>query len=122
MDGDHHHRDPDSAQRRHPQEEPPGDLHQRHQLVTGAWTMKPTFRKTGNPVLHIHSSTSARGAPLVFALLGVTALAGCAGSMRSEEHTSELQSLMRISYAVFCLQKKHNSLYKKQQQQLVYHL
>src|SRR3546814_4672942 len=27
--------------------------------------------------------------------------------MRSEEHTSELQSLMRISYAVFCLQKKH---------------
>src|SRR3546814_10785281 len=30
---------------------------------------------------------------------------------RSEEHTSELQSLMRISYAVFCLQKKkHNHL------------
>src|SRR3546814_6597359 len=27
---------------------------------------------------------------------------------RSEEHTSELQSLMRISYAVFCLKKKHN--------------
>src|SRR3546814_2203216 len=29
---------------------------------------------------------------------------------RSEEHTSELQSLMRISYAVFCLKKKHISL------------
>src|SRR3546814_3027671 len=30
--------------------------------------------------------------------------------MRSEEHTSELQSLMRISYAVFCLKKqKHNT-------------
>src|SRR3546814_3382171 len=28
--------------------------------------------------------------------------------LRSEEHTSELQSLMRISYAVFCLKKKHN--------------
>src|SRR3546814_5251457 len=28
---------------------------------------------------------------------------------RSEEHTSELQSLMRISYAVFCLQKKNNN-------------
>src|SRR3546814_7562953 len=28
-------------------------------------------------------------------------------SRRSEEHTSELQSLMRISYAVFCLKKKH---------------
>src|SRR3546814_8479625 len=27
---------------------------------------------------------------------------------RSEEHTSELQSLIRISYAVFCLNKKHN--------------
>src|SRR3546814_7284178 len=30
------------------------------------------------------------------------------GDSRSEEHTSELQSLMRISYAVFCLKKKHN--------------
>src|SRR3546814_5320917 len=28
---------------------------------------------------------------------------------KSEEHTSELQSLMRISYAVFCLKKKNNS-------------
>src|SRR3546814_2684008 len=39
--------------------------------------------------------------------------------LRSEEHTSELQSLMRISYAVFCLKKKrqrmlyHNRLNKK---------
>src|SRR3546814_10066694 len=33
--------------------------------------------------------------------------AGCGGLRpRSEEHTSELQSLMRISYAVFCLKKK----------------
>src|SRR3546814_5521622 len=30
---------------------------------------------------------------------------------RSEEHTSELQSLMRISYAVFCLKKKKDTLY-----------
>src|SRR3546814_6500130 len=29
-------------------------------------------------------------------------------NIRSEEHTSELQSLMRISYAVFCLKTKHN--------------
>src|SRR3546814_8612870 len=37
--------------------------------------------------------------------------AGCGprGYDRSEEHTSELQSLMRISYAVFCLKKKNNS-------------
>src|SRR3546814_9281974 len=32
--------------------------------------------------------------------------ARAAGAARSEEHTSELQSLMRISYAVFCLKKK----------------
>src|SRR3546814_9250593 len=31
--------------------------------------------------------------------------------VRSEEHTSELQSLMRISYAVFCLKKKNNQTY-----------
>src|SRR3546814_9276917 len=44
--------------------------------------------------------------------------------VRSEEHTSELQSLMRISYAVFCLKKKkkqnqllaHNTVYVKQKQ------
>src|SRR3546814_1837576 len=37
----------------------------------------------------------------------------CESRARSEEHTSELQSLMRISYAVFCLQKKkqqHNQM------------
>src|SRR3546814_8191418 len=35
---------------------------------------------------------------------------GCSicSELRSEEHTSELQSLMRISYAVFCLKKKRN--------------
>src|SRR3546814_9316101 len=31
------------------------------------------------------------------------------GQVRSEEHTSELQSLMRISYAVFCLKKKNTT-------------
>src|SRR3546814_4523379 len=33
---------------------------------------------------------------------------------RSEEHTSELQSLMRISYAVFCLKKKNTTSHSKQ--------
>src|SRR3546814_6349729 len=37
-------------------------------------------------------------------------------SVRSEEHTSELQSLMRISYAVFCLKKK-----KKKHKLYTYH-
>src|SRR3546814_8346517 len=35
---------------------------------------------------------------------------------RSEEHTSELQSLMRISYAVFCLKKKKTTKEKKRKQ------
>src|SRR3546814_4516225 len=34
----------------------------------------------------------------------------CADMARSEEHTSELQSLMRISYAVFCLKKKKKQI------------
>src|SRR3546814_2591623 len=33
---------------------------------------------------------------------------------RSEEHTSELQSLMRISYAVFCLKNKNKSKYRQE--------
>src|SRR3546814_5341503 len=37
---------------------------------------------------------------------GSRGLAGRAGAARSEEHTSELQSLMRNSYAVICLKKK----------------
>src|SRR3546814_3756992 len=36
-----------------------------------------------------------------------------AARLRSEEHTSELQSLMRISYAVFCLKKKTRQNYSK---------
>src|SRR3546814_6720810 len=35
------------------------------------------------------------------------------GDLRSEEHTSELQSLMRISYAVFCLKKKTKTIKHK---------
>src|SRR3546814_5517438 len=38
--------------------------------------------------------------------VGATSVARGGATSRSEEHTSELQSLMRISYAVFCLKKK----------------
>src|SRR3546814_4475619 len=41
------------------------------------------------------------------------ALAGALVGGRSEEHTSELQSLMRISYAVFCLKKKNTDTIRK---------
>src|SRR3546814_9276187 len=51
------------------------------------------------------------GSTLFSTLLGLFAgfslLRIIPGSTRSEEHTSELQSLMRISYAVFCLKKKN---------------
>src|SRR3546814_4116185 len=36
-------------------------------------------------------------------------VAGAGAAFRSEEHTSELPSLMRLSYAVFCLKKQHNT-------------
>src|SRR3546814_4494153 len=38
---------------------------------------------------------------------------------RSEEHTSELQSLMRISYAVFCLKKKNNNIQQTHNYQIL---
>src|SRR3546814_4531294 len=44
---------------------------------------------------------------LVADLPGLTRDRQYGTGVRSEEHTSELQSLMRISYAVFCLKKKH---------------
>src|SRR3546814_6427547 len=46
-------------------------------------------------------------------VIGRLYIAAKIGTIRSEEHTSELQSLMRISYAVFCLTKKHIQHTKK---------
>src|SRR3546814_8616351 len=40
-------------------------------------------------------------------------IASATATFRSEEHTSELQSLMRTSYAVFCLKKKKNQYHTK---------
>src|SRR3546814_6430201 len=42
-------------------------------------------------------------------LCGIPSPPRQSGELRSEEHTSELQSLMRISYAVFCLKKKNST-------------
>src|SRR3546814_1145016 len=54
---------------------------------------------------HVPGSLPGEGETQIF-------LATADGSpVRSEEHTSELQSLMRISYAVFCLKKKKIQLY-----------
>src|SRR3546814_1301018 len=51
------------------------------------------------------------GGPGPWAMIGMTGV--MAAAMRSEEHTSEIQSLMRTSYAVFCLTKKNYSTNKK---------
>src|SRR3546814_8879019 len=45
----------------------------------------------------------------VMAIAPTTRLIAATAVTRSEEHTSELQSLMRISYAVFCLKKKNKN-------------
>src|SRR3546814_3157517 len=47
---------------------------------------------------------------------GGAAFAGSGRCTRSEEHTSELQSLMRISYAVFCLTKKKKKRLEKNEE------
>src|SRR3546814_5257899 len=56
------------------------------------------LQRLHRPALRTVPGASARALPP----------AGRRRGLRSEEHTSELQSLMRISYAVFCLKKKHN--------------
>src|SRR3546814_4483795 len=68
----------------------------------------------------LQAVSSADGTPLYLHVAGLAAkrwnthgqcaLVVGATFPRSEEHTSELQSLMRISYAVFCLKKKKHNL------------
>src|SRR3546814_3889172 len=65
----------------------------------------------------IHRVLKLGGAQAIAAMaFGTTSVPRC-DKVRSEEHTSELQSLMRISYAVFCLKKKktttHNIEYEQ---------
>src|SRR3546814_1303510 len=56
---------------------------------------------SASPPSETATATSTASRPMFFSIFS------CAMPMsRSEEHTSELQSLMRISYAVFCLKKK----------------
>src|SRR3546814_6793160 len=50
--------------------------------------------------------------PVPFGLAGIRRDDAEPARLRSEEHTSELQSLMRISYAVFCLKKKKKTKLK----------
>src|SRR3546814_9246138 len=84
--------------------------HTRCALVTGVQTCALPICCTRLPIssrLRASSSASAvRGAASFSPGWPVGISASLPWNSRSEEHTSELQSLMRISYAVFCLKKK----------------
>src|SRR3546814_4025734 len=61
--------------------------------------------------LEVGASGKSQPPPIaLYNATSCTAVVACARAqaVRSEEHTSELQSLMRISYAVFCLKQKQN--------------
>src|SRR3546814_5629573 len=64
------------------------------------------FRSQPSPVGGTHRHQQVEGVPVRRILVTQFAVGA---PQRSEEHTSELQSLMRISYAVFCLKKKIKS-------------
>src|SRR3546814_10232488 len=79
--------------------------------------LRQSFRSAGGERIS-RPCTEARAHFVQVARLGQHAAAVCVEQAqvgtqvrleRSEEHTSELQSLMRISYAVFCLKKKKNT-------------
>src|SRR3546814_4405804 len=67
-------------------------------VVAGIGLVRPTVTAT---VMGDHAITPGQEEQHL-----VVPVIGTERPTRSEEHTSELQSLMRISYAVFCLQKK----------------
>src|SRR3546814_2848624 len=69
-------------------------------------TLPPRVRGIRTCLLPGHAPTPPRGVGCRSVRCRRTSGRG-AGRGRSEEHTSELQSLMRISYAVFCLKKKN---------------
>src|SRR3546814_8981973 len=64
------------------------------------------------PYTTLFRSSSSSGAPVGGSMsrIIISAVGRVMPSSRSEEHTSELQSLMRISYAVFCLKKKKKNI------------
>src|SRR3546814_10678424 len=69
------------------------------------------FRAEIKPAISCAIRLSANCTPMTQKSRRALSAAMCQrdGNRRSEEHTSELQSLMRISYAVFCLKKKKNT-------------
>src|SRR3546814_4346317 len=78
-------------------------------LAAGSFPCSLTSRQI--PIFPYSSPTRARTGrplPITCSRAGYRPARWCSTRTRSEEHTSELQSLMRISYAVFCLKKKNH--------------
>src|SRR3546814_9086589 len=78
--------------------------------ASGSNSRTPASRnvpKSSNSRLQIPGPVSFLSPYAVDTASSPSATRGCTVKPRSEEHTSELQSLMRISYAVFCLKKKN---------------
>src|SRR3546814_4581613 len=70
-------------------------------------------REHGVAVCNMPGTNSQAVAEMALSLMMAVLRRTCFFDARSEEHTSELQSLMRISYAVLCLKKKQNKLIRK---------
>src|SRR3546814_10776111 len=82
-------------------------------VVVNAWTQAEMFRGFEVILKNKDPQAGLVVTPRACGICGASHLSCAAwaldsawGTTRSEEHTSELQSLMRISYAVFCLKKK----------------
>src|SRR3546814_2488554 len=91
----------------------PSDPAARSQLLERATTLASGFQQLDSTLAGLGASSVEQ---LQATIAEVNATAGRIAELngtRSEEHTSELQSLMRTSYAVFCLQKKKVDQYTR---------
>src|SRR3546814_8767349 len=87
----------------------PGDLGPA--IVNSQQPVTPGYAPPSHdPEDALRNEADAAAASSVFFRSGGQGQAAATVAQRSEEHTSELQSLMRISYAVLCLQKQNNTL------------
>src|SRR3546814_5213726 len=79
-----------------------GSLPSARRLRPYFWNSTSLLSSSGPPLQKVHLSILPR-----LPKFPAWGYCGAPNGQRSEEHTSELQSLMRISYAVFCLKKKN---------------
>src|SRR3546814_2571322 len=89
----------DRRQRRHAQEQADEQQAQAPETRMQVAARDPPTAAPAQPYGHVRRS----------AMIRPSRISTMRSHRRSEEHTSELQSLMRISYAVFCLKKKNNN-------------